>query len=332
MIPTVQNPSESAELVRAYDLLAQTRAESVWLANFTSANTRTTYRRAIADFIVDLDVESPDALYGVSQAHVIAWRDLLQSRGHTNATIRARLSALSSLFGFLTDKQLCAHNPVSGVLRPKVANAGLGSGKTPSLTRRQVRAMLEAPLNKAGEREISQLQKLRDRALLHVYFFTGGRCSEPGTLRVKDFRQDRGYWVLEFTIKGGKSNIVAIAEVDDPNAECAQAILEYLEHSGHGFEDTKPLFLAVKHGQNTGEALTRRAFYHLFKKYVALAGLPRNITPHSARSTFITQAYEAGLQGEDIQRTVGHSSITTTEGYNQSARKMNKSASLGVQF
>ena len=53
---------------------------------------------------------------------------------------------------------------------------------------------------------------------------------------------------------------------------------------------------------------------------------------YSARATLITAAFEAGIPGEEIQRTVGHASITTTEGYNQTARKLAKSASLGVQF
>ncbi|WP_189639108.1 tyrosine-type recombinase/integrase [Paramylibacter ulvae] len=80
------------------------------------------------------------------------------------------------------------------------------------------------------------------------------------------------------------------------------------------------------------QPLTRNSFFKIFKKYVALVALPDTITPHSARATFITQAYEAGMQGEDIQRTVGHSSITTTEGYNQSAKKLRKSASLGMRY
>lgn len=313
-------------------VIASSRAENLWLANFTSANTKATYRRAVADFLLDMGIDTPDALYKVTQAHIIAWRDLLKSKGLSNSAICNRLSALSSLFGFLTDKQLCAFNPVSGVRRPNRGVSGIGSGKTPALTRRQVRLLLDAPMTHKGQRGVSELQKLRDRALLHVFFFTGGRCSEPGSLKVGSFRQDRGFWVLEFAIKGDVTNQVAIAEVDDPNAECAQAIFEYLDASGHGYDKDALLFLAVKSGQNTGQALSRNSFYRLFKKYVALVGLPDTISPHSARATFITQAYEAGMRGEDIQRTVGHRSIVTTEGYNHSARKLRKSASLGVRY
>ena len=306
-------------LERAYNVLAQIPAENVWLANFHSTNTRQAYRRAVGEFIAASGMTSPEELYQAGQAHVIAWRDAMKAKGLSNATIANRLSALSSLYRFLADKQLCASNPVSGVLRPKTGNNGLGSGKTPALTASQVRQMLDTP-------DIDTLKGLRDRAILHVYFFTGGRCSEPASLKVKDFRPDADYWVLELTVKGEKTNTVAI------HNECQIAIRRYLEASGHGEDRNAPLFLAVKHGQNTGQPLSRNRFYSLFKEYVRKAGLPPEITPHSARATFITQAYEAGWQGEDIQRTVGHASITTTEGYNRTARKHRKSASFAVNY
>lgn len=46
----------------------------------------------------------------------------------------------------------------------------------------------------------------------------------------------------------------------------------------------------------------------------------------------ITEAYEAGARGEAIQRTVGHSSITTTEGYNHTTKKHRERASFKVGY
>lgn len=300
-------------------VLKEISAERVWLANFTSANTRMVYRNAVADFLVTMGIDSPEALYGASQAHVIAFRETLRERGLSNASVANRLSALSSLYKFLADKQLCSTNPVAGVRRPNAGTNGMGSGKTPALSAPQVRAMLDTP-------DTTTLKGLRDRAILHVYFFTGGRVAEPASLRVKDFRMDADYWVLEFTTKGDKSHTVAI------HTECQIAIRRYLEAAGHGGEPNAPLFQAVKTGRNLGGPISRRQFYDIFKMYARRAGLPVSITPHSARATFITQAYEAGLQGEDIQRTVGHSSITTTEGYNRTAKRHRKSASFGVNY
>jgi hypothetical protein len=59
---------------QAFDVLADVRSESVWLANFASANTRDAYQRSVASFIATIGITSPDDLYVVKQAHVLAWR------------------------------------------------------------------------------------------------------------------------------------------------------------------------------------------------------------------------------------------------------------------
>lgn len=166
----------------------------MWLANFTSPQTRATYQNAVAEFIRYLNLESADELYSLTRAHVIAWRDDLIDRGASPRTVASRLSALSSLYGHLCERQLAPLNPTSGVKRPRVASQTV---ETPALTREQVRAMLNMP-------KLESLQGLRDRALLSVYFYTGCRVSEPCRLKVRDLHQDQTYWVLDLTIKGGK--------------------------------------------------------------------------------------------------------------------------------
>ena len=306
------------ESTAAFNVLANVRAENVWLANFSSQNTRDAYQRSVASFIATADISSPDELYQVKQAHVLAWRASMEAAELSQATIASRLSALSSLYKHLTDEQLIRANPVTGVRRPKTGNAGLGAGKSPTLSKRQVRAMLDAPDTKT-------LQGLRDRALLHIYFYVGARCSEPGRLRVRDFGYDAEFPVLALSIKGGKTNTVAI------NLDCAQAIREYLDQAPHSSNPEAFLFRPVRNGK-PDSPLSRVQCYRLFDRYARKAGIDAAAFPHMARATMITSAFEAGCAGEDIQRTVGHVSITTTEGYNHTAQKHRKSASLKIGY
>lgn len=300
----------------AFDLLAGVRAENRWLANYASRNTRGVYRRAVASFVATIGIGAPDELYRVTQAHVLAWRRAMEEAGLAPATIANRLSALSSLYRQLTEDQLTRSNPVAGVRRPRTGNSGIGAGKSPTLSKRQVRLILDAP-------DASTLQGLRDRALLHVYFYVGARCSEPGRLRVRDFGYDAEYPVLTLTIKGSKTNTVAI------NLDCAQAIRTYLEQAPHACDPNAYLFQAVKNGR-PGKPLSRLQLYRIFARHARKAGI--NAFPHMARATMITSAFEAGCAGEDIQRTVGHASITTTEGYNHTAQKHRRSASLRIGY
>ena len=302
----------------AFEVLSNVRSENVWLANFSSQNTRDAYQHSVASFIATIGVQSPDELYAVKQAHVLAWRASMEKAELSQATIATRLSALSSLYKHLTDEQLTPTNPVAGVRRPKTGNAGMGAGKSPTLSKRQVRLLLDAP-------NVETLQGMRDCALLHVYFFVGARATEPTTLRVKDFSYDAEFPILKLTIKGKKTNTVAI------NLECAKAIREYLDLAEHSDSPDSYLFQPVINGK-PNSPLSRIQVYRLFNRYARKVGIGQCVFPHMARATMITTAFEAGCIGEDIQRTVGHASITTTEGYNHTARKHRNSASLKVGY
>jgi integrase/recombinase XerD len=303
---------------KAFDVLANVRSENVWLANFSSENTREAYHRSIASFVATIGIAEPEDLYQVKQAHVLSWRVSMEQAELSQATIASRLSALSSLYKHLTDEQLTSSNPVAGVKRPKTGNAGIGAGKSPTLSKRQVRAMLDAP-------NVDTLQGLRDRALLHVYFYVGARCSEPAHLKIKDFGYDAEFPILTLKIKGGKSNSVAI------NLECARVLREFLDATSHGDDQNAYIFQPIING-TPGTPLSRTQLHTLFEKYGVKAGIGFPVFPHMARATMITAAFDAGCAGEDIQRTVGHASITTTEGYNHTVQKHRQSASLKIGY
>lgn len=314
VVPSLLANHESQRSTPAVAQLANVAEESVCLANFTSPQTRATYQNAVADFIRYLKLESAEELYALTRAHVIAWRDdLISSR-----TVASRLSALSSLYEHLCERQLAPMNPTTGVKQPRVASQTV---ETPALSREQVRALLDVP-------NLENMQGLRDRALLSVYFYTGCRVSEPCRLRVKDLHQDQAYWALDFTIKGGKRHRVAI------NPECVHDLQAYMAamaaEQGDAYGREAWLFQPIMNG--TERPMTRKQFYNLFKRYAKLAGLPASVTPHSARATLVTEALEREHPVEAVQKTVGHASVTTTLAYDKRRQKMKDSASFVMQY
>src|SRR6267142_4458011 len=72
-------------------------------------------------------------LRSVGRSHIISWRKDMERRGLAPATVRRKLSALSSLFDYLCERNAVTGNPVDGVKRP-MANGNEGS--TPALGRR----------------------------------------------------------------------------------------------------------------------------------------------------------------------------------------------------
>lgn len=118
--------------------------EAEWFVNLDNQRTRMAYEQDIKDFtaFIGIEKEKPDEFRRVTRAHIIAWRKHLEDRDLSPATIRRKLSALSSLFDYLCDRNAITHNPVDGVKRPKADN---NEGKTPALSDDQARMLLNAP-------------------------------------------------------------------------------------------------------------------------------------------------------------------------------------------
>ena len=159
------NNSQSDNLIAAaprsltaaqYNDLAGVPAEIEWLANITNAKTRRAYKNDVSEFSQFAGLQNPVELRTVARAHVIAWRKDMEGRELSPASIRRKLSALSSLFDYLCERNAVAGNPVDGVKRP-LANGNEGS--TPALGDAQARKLLEAPS------EVT-LKGVRDRAIL----------------------------------------------------------------------------------------------------------------------------------------------------------------------
>src|SRR5262249_887435 len=136
--------------------LAEVPPEVEWFANISNSKTRRAYEFHLKDFMVFLGITRPAEFRIVTRAHVIAWRKKLEERQLSAPTIRRKLSALSSLFDYLCEKNAVTYNPVKGVKRPA---ADANEGKTPALGDAQARALLEAPAT-------DTLKGKRDRAIL----------------------------------------------------------------------------------------------------------------------------------------------------------------------
>lgn len=292
--------------------------ELLWRANFNSDNSIRTYDKAIQNFLGFLGVTTPEQLREVTHGHVIAFKKHLQEKGHSPRTINNRLSAISSLFKHLIHKQVVKINVAEGVKRMQV-NENRVEAKV--MTPEQVRKMLKTP-------DINTFQGARDRAILSTLFFTGCRVSEVSKLKVKDFYEEQGFWVMDFWVKGGKRNRLAV------NQELQIDIKRYLDLAGHGHDKESYLFLAVKHsGKNTDpdRPLSRKTIDYLFNRYAKRVGV-EGVTPHSARATFITQALENNCPIDAVQKSVGHSQIKTTQMYDKRTVKYRESASFAVRY
>src|SRR6266581_2297167 len=211
LIPTKARALSAKEFLD----LADVPPEIEWFANITNPQTRRAYQNDLKDFMRFARITNPEVFRVVTRAHLIAWRKDLERRGCEGSTIRRKLSAVSSLFAYLCERNAVVHNPVQGVKRPKVTNAN--EGLTPALSDEQARLLLNAP-------PAETLKGKRDRAILATLLYHGLRREELCKLRVRDLQQREG--VLHFRVhgKGDKVRYIPVGLNADVHGFCVHAL------------------------------------------------------------------------------------------------------------
>lgn len=298
--------------------LADVPAAAVWLANIDNENTRRAYKGDVEHFVAFCGIEHADEFRRVTRAHVIAWRELLESEDLAPASVRRKLSSVSSLYDYLCNENAVENNPVAGVKRP---GEGSNEGKTPALSDDQARALLRAP-------EGDGVKAVRDRAILSTYLFHALRRSEVAQLRVIDMRERRG--VMHFTVfgKGSKTRYVPV------HPAALSAIEEYLRLAGHTEDRPGALFRPVKSPTGNLEiAITGDGIYKMLKRYGAAAGIKLDgLCLHALRATAATNALENAADIAFVQSWLGHANIATTKLYDRRRSRPEDSPTFKVRY
>ena len=203
------------------------------------------------------------------------------------------ISGIKSFYRFLLLDEYITADPTELLESPKI---GL---KLPEvLTVNEINDILDTI-------DLSLSEGQRNRAMLEVLYSCGLRVSELISLRYSDVYFDEGFIRVEG--KGSKQRLVPISET------AIREIKNYLLDRNlmvvkKGFEDI--LFLSRR-----GTALSRIMVFHIIKQQTEMAGVHKNVSPHTFRHSFATHLLEGGANLRAIQEMLGHEKITTTEIY-----------------
>lgn len=271
------------------------RLKDLVLDTLSSPHSRRVYGNALDDFR-DWCVRNRTESF--SRAAVQAYRAHLETSGLASSSINVRLTAVRRLAQEGADNQLLPLEIANSIGRVKgKKQTGVRMGNW--LTLEQVRQLLALP---AVESPVA----LRSRAILCLLIGCGLRRSEVSALKVDAIQLRDGRWVvLDLVGKRGRIRTVPIP------AWAKQALDQWISAAGI---TAGPVFRPIdRRGIVLPEPLTSQSVFLTVRKLSAQLGVP--FSPHDLRRTFAKLAHRGGAALEQIQLSLGHESVTTTERY-----------------
>jgi integrase len=267
--------------------------------SLTSEHSKRAYSKALMDFLTWRAANGNPEL---TKALVQRYRQTLTGSA---AAINLRMSAIRKLAVEAADNGLLDQTIANGVRRVKgVSSHGVRAGNW--LTKQQAQRILTAPQLTDAQGNVN-LKAYRDRAVLAVMIGGGLRRSEVAKLTFDHIRQRDSRWVIVDMIgKGGHVRSVPIA------SWVKLAIDEWAAVAGitSGY-----VFQAIhKGGHVTHESITPQAVRDIVKYYSAVIGMPE-LAAHDLRRSYAKLAHKGGSGVDQIQLSLGHLSLKTTERY-----------------
>ena len=239
---------------------------------------------------------SLDQLINLKTADFRAWLAARHRDGAAKSSVARGLAALRSFYRYL-DRQHGRHNPAIKALR------------TPKQDQRLPRPLsTDQALDLVANAPAASLEDWigkRDTALLLLLYGAGLRIGEALSLNRGAIGADPlALRQLTVSGKGGKQRLTPVLPV------IGAAIADYIEACPHPFFDQSPLFVGLR-GKRLQPSLIRRHVQALRE----LLGLPETATPHALRHSFATHLLSDGADLRTIQELLGHTSLSTTQGY-----------------
>lgn len=229
----------------------------------------------------------------VGRIHVKAFTGKLYREGYSPGAMERKLSALRSYFAYLMRRGRIDVNPATQVDMPAKPRM-----LPDFLTTEEAVKLID------GARDEDTASRLRDRAIVEMFYSTGARASELASLSREDADFDRGFVTLRG--KGRKERLAPFGK------KAEQALRALFAEGPSPCKDARgtPVFVNRRGGR-----LSVRSIHETVKRRARQAGFSRPVAPHRLRHSFATTMLEGGADLRMIQETLGHSSLSTTQKY-----------------
>jgi site-specific recombinase XerD len=273
-----------------------------------------TYARALERFFKYLGNRGIQDFTCVTPEHLSNYISFLRHEGLKPNTINTYMATLKSFYKLMVDMGMLQGNPARIFRRriekeaatlQKRAKGKLSGHVTKTLTMDEIQSIME---------HVETNEPSRDAVLFNFLYMTGARAREASTLRWEDvYDTGEDGWFAKLYGKGSKEREVYLPSPTVDRLMLLRAKMHrvppYAAAPGIGFF---PVFTL----QNSlDQPMTYDTIYKVVRKCCRNAGLKKDISPHWLRHSHATHLKKHGATLEQLQRNMGHSSLTTTQQY-----------------
>lgn len=287
------------------DLPAEVRSE--WLNPFLeylekerrySLYTVRNYRQAFEDFYGWLTTIGSVAV----AFDALSTRDLRDfvieaQRRFDRRTLHNHVSGLRAFYKFWMQQGRLERNPWLGIPLPKMEK------RLPKfLTEDQMHRLLQGPMRLLENETIDAFTAWRDRLVMELLYGAGLRVSELVGL---DYgRIDLQGGIARVLGKGRKERLCPLGRV------ATAVLVKFKSDFAHRTGPADPVVITARQLR-----MPIRQVQLMMKRYLALAELPHDLTPHKIRHSYATHLLNAGADLRLVQELLGHASLNTTQIY-----------------
>lgn len=254
------------------------------------------YLSRLSDFAGDITVQD------VTPDLVRKWRLWLNRLGTNTSDEIQKNTQNYHLIALRSFLRFCAKRNIEALTADKIELAKTTRKQVTHLSYEEVQQLFDSV-------DTNKVAGIRDRAILELLFSSGLRVSELVNL-------DRNHINLkrkEFTVrgKGQKDRPIFISD------EAAEWIQHYLDKRT---DNSQALFIRYSGHKQTNTSgdylrLTARSVQRMVSRYAKLAGITKQVSPHTLRHSFATDLLMNGADIRSVQAMLGHSNIATTQIY-----------------
>lgn len=227
----------------------------------------------------------------IDDQHIRSLVSARHRQGLGGASLQRLLSTFRSFFKFLLVENVVKNNPAKNIQAPKTNRKLPSTLDVDSVTR-----LIEIKGN--------EVETVRDRAILELFYSSGLRLSELSGLDITSGKEISS-GTLRVKGKGDKDRDIPVG------TKAMIAIKEWLIRRVELADESESALFVGKQGKRIHNSVIQQRLKYWAKQQ----GIEINIYPHLLRHSFASHMLESSGDLRAVQELLGHADISTTQIY-----------------